>query len=285
MAAPEGLADQLGDIRVGHIVQGNIFHALLGQTAGQDVSCILRVTVNRAAEDRHAPVLRSIGAPLLVLVDKPANILPPDGTMKRTDVRNIQAGRLFQQRLYLGAVFAHDVGIIPPGIIQPVPLKVHLVGIQVAVQRAEGTESVGREQNPIGGIVGCHGLGPVDHGRHDKGERVPSGGQGIPLFHRHSAAGQVQIKELADHGDGLGVAHHLGLGIPAQDLSQGGAVVRLHVVHYHIVQVPSMQTVFQVFQETVPHRFVRCIQQNGLFVQHQIGVIGDSPGNRIHILK
>ena len=86
--------------------------------------------------------------------------------MEGADVLDLvqNAAGLFQQQLDVGAVLAHDVGEIAAGLVEPVPVKVHLVGKELAVQGDEGAEGVGGEEHPVGGVEGDHGLGPVDHG-------------------------------------------------------------------------------------------------------------------------
>ena len=74
------------------------------------------------------------------------------------------AGGLAQQQLDVGAVLAHNVGQIPPGLVNPVPVEVDLVGKQLAVQGDEGAEGVGGEEDAVGGVKGDHSLGPVDMG-------------------------------------------------------------------------------------------------------------------------
>lgn len=285
MAAPEGLADQVGYIGVGHIVQGDVLHALLRQTAGQDLGGIFRMAVDGAAEDGHGPVLRGVGAPQLVFLQEPANVFPPDGAMEGADHLDVQSGGPLQQRLDLGTVLAHNVGIIPAGIIQPVPLKVHLIGKDVAVQGAESTEGISGKQDFVGSVIGHHDLRPVDHGRHQEREGVAAGGERIPLLYHNGAAGDVAVKELADHGNGLGVGHHLNVRPAAQQLAQSGAVVRLHMVHDHVVQGPSRQGKLQILKEPLSHGLIHRVQQHGLLIQHQIGVVADAPGDGKYIFK
>ena len=114
---------------------------------------------------------------------------------------------------------------------------------------------------------------------------MPPGGEGVPFLHRHAAARHIGVKELADHGDGLGAGHHLGLRVGAEHRPQGGAVVRLHVVDDHIVQRPALEGVLQVLIEMRAHGGVRRVQQDGLLVQQQIRVVADAPGNGVHVLK
>ena len=270
---------------MGHVVQGDVLYAPLCQAGGQDLRGVLRVAVDGAAEDGHAPIFGGVGAPALVFLQEPLQILPPDGTVEGTDHLDLHPGGPLQQGLDLGTVLAHDVGVVAAGIVQPVPLKVHLIGKDVAVQGAEGAEGVGGEQHLVGGVIGHHHLRPVDHGGHQEGEGVAAGAEGIPLLHHHSPVGDITVKKLADHGDSLGVGHHLGARPAAQQLAQGGAVVRLHVIHHHIVQGPAGQGKLQVLEEPLPHGLVHRVQQDGLLIQHQIGVIADAPGNGKHILK
>ena len=207
------------------------------------------------------------------------------GPWRGADHLDVQAGGPLQQGLDLGAVLAHDIGVIAAGIVQPVPRKVHLIGKEVAVQGAEGAECVGGEQDLVGGVIGHHHLRPVDHGGHDEGEGMAAGAEGVPLLHHHGAAGDVAVEELADHGHGLGVGDHLGIRPAAQDLAQGGAVVRLHVVDHHIVQGTARQGKLQILQEPLAHSSVHCVQQDGLLIQHQIGVVADAPGDGIDALE
>ena len=78
----------------------------------------------------------------------------------------------------------------------------------------------------------------MDQRGHDKGQLVAAQGQGIPLLHRLEAALHLHGEELLDHGQGLGVADDGGLRVAAQDRSQRGGVIRLHVVDYEIIYFP-----------------------------------------------
>ena len=81
--------------------------------------------------------------------------------MEWADVLDLiqNAAGLFQQELDVGAVLAHDVGEVAAGVVQPVPLEVHLVGEQLAVQRAEGAEGVGGKEDAVGDVEGHHASG------------------------------------------------------------------------------------------------------------------------------
>ena len=204
--------------------------------------------------------------------------------MEGADHPDVQRGGLFQQGLHLGAVLAHDVGIVPPGLVHPVPLEVHLVGEENAVQGAEGAEGVGGKEDLVGAVIADHHLRPVDHGGEGKGEGVPAGAQGVPLFDQQSPAGVDAVK-LPDQIDGLAVAHHGGLRVAQHQISQRGGVVGLHVVDEHIVQRSAVQRMLQIFKELGLDGAVHGIQQDGFLVQQQIGVIGHPAGNGIGGLK
>ena len=114
---------------------------------------------------------------------------------------------------------------------------------------------------------------------------MPPGDEGVPLLHRHAAARDVGVEELADHGDGLGAGHHLGLRMGAEHRSQGGAVVRLHVVDDHVIQGTAPEDVLQVLVKVGAHGGIRRVQQDGFLVLHEVGVVADAPGHGEHVLK
>ena len=114
---------------------------------------------------------------------------------------------------------------------------------------------------------------------------MPPGGEGVPLLHGEAAVRDVGVEKLADHGDGFRAGHHLGLGVGAEHRSQGGAVVRLHVVDNNVVQGPALKGMLQVLVEMRPHGAVRRVQQDGLLVPDQIGVVADAPGDGEHVFK
>ena len=215
----------------------------------------------------HGVLLGGIGAPLLVLVDEPVDVLAPYGAVQRANHRDLQLGGFLQQRLYLGAVLADDVGVVAAGVIQAFRLEVDLVGEDIAVKRAEGAEGIGREKNPVRGVVADHGLGPMHHGRHHKGKGVLPGAQGIHLLDNGDAIVDVEGEVVLDHRLCLGVGVDLHIGIAQHQLAHCGAVFRLHVVDHQIIQ-----------------RFAG-VEQHGLLVQHQIGIVGNAVRDGVDVLK
>ena len=114
---------------------------------------------------------------------------------------------------------------------------------------------------------------------------MPADVQGVALAHQNAAVGDVAGKELVqDQGSRQG-ADHFGVRIANQHLGDGGAVVRLHVVHNEIVQVSPVQHRRQVLKELAGYRAVHRIDQHRLLIQDHVGVVRHAAGNGIHVLK
>ena len=93
------------------------------------------------------------------------------------------------------------------------------------------------------------------------------------------------MEKLADHGGRLRVAHEARLRIAAQRLLERGAVVRLHVVDDQIVEFPAAQRVRQVFKKLARDGGVHGVEQRGLFIQQQVGVVGNAARDGEHVLE
>ena len=64
---------------------------------------------------------------------------------------------------------------------------------------------------------------------------MTSGAKGI-IFLDHNGPGiNIKIIKLFDNRNRFRVAHNLYARIPQHNLPEGGAVVRLHVVHHHVI--------------------------------------------------
>ena len=285
MAGAEGLGHDHRGMRLGHVVHLDVLHARIAQTGRQRVRSVLGIAVDGAVGDHHALVFGGVAAPALIFFDEPADILAPDGAVQRANRLDLQPRGLFEQLLHLRAVFAHDVGVIAARVVQPFGFKVHLVGEEIAAQRAKRAERVRREENVVDRIVGHHGLGPVDHGGHDEGQRVAAGIERVHLLHQHGAAVHVEIEELVDHLERLGVADDLHLGMAAHNLAHCGAVIRLHVIDDQIVERTAVKDVLEVLEELIGYAPVDGIQQHGLFIQQHIGVIGHAARDGEYVFK
>ena len=198
---------------------------------------------------------------------------------------NVQSPGLFQHRLDLCAVLAHNIGVIPPGLVQIVPVEVHLVGEQRAVQGAEGAEGVRRQQQLVRLVIGHQHLRPVDHRRGHKVQGVPPGAEGVPLLHHADAPLVPGAEELGQHILGGGGAHHGGLRVPHQQVPDIGGVVRLHVLHHQVIQGPAIEPVGHVFQKYPAHGGIGGVKQHRFPVGQQIAVEGYAPGHVIDPLE
>ena len=125
----------------------------------------------------------------------------------------------------------------------------------------------------------------MDHGGHDKGEGVLAGGERVPLLDEDGAGINVKVEVLADHDLNLGVADHLDLGIAQDELAKGRGVVRLHVVHDHIVQLAAGQDVLDVLKEHAAYGLVHRVQKHGLFVQNDVRIVGNAARDGKDVLK
>ncbi|CAN4023953.1 Transposon related HTH domain protein, partial [Dysosmobacter welbionis] len=126
VAVLEALGNQVGHMGVGHVVQGHVGDAPFAELGGQRLGGCLGVAVHGGVDNQHALDFRLIAAPFVVLVDEVAQILPPHGTMKGADIPDLvqDAAGLAQQQLDVGAILAHDVGEVPAGLVDPVPVEV-----------------------------------------------------------------------------------------------------------------------------------------------------------------
>ena len=274
MAGPEDLSDQIRYMGPGHIIDRDISRPFLRQRAGKGVHRLLCMAVDRTVEDYHCLLLRLIPAPFVILVDEPAKICPPDGTVKGADHLDVQTGRLLKEPLHLHSVFPHDIGIISSGVRQVLSLEIHLVIENGAVQRAKGSERIGGEEDLLLLIIGHQDFRPVHHRRRHEMEGMASGRKGIPLLHLLGAAGKIQIEELADHLQGLGACHHLDLRILFQKKLDIGRMVRLHVMDHQIINGAALKPCFQILKELFRGGSVHRVHQCYLLIQDEIGVIG-----------
>ena len=235
--------------------------------------------------DEHALFLRGVAAPEQVFLQKIPEVLPPHRAVEGADIGDVQPGGLFQHGLDLGAVFAHDVGVVAAGLVKLLAHKVALVGKEPPVQGAEGAEGVGGEEDLFRLVIGHHHLRPVDHGGHDEAQLMPAHGEAVPLLHLMQPVAEVQGEKLGQHGPDLGVADDLRLRIAQGKGLHRGGVVRLHVGNDQIVQSPSRQRMLQIFKEGGGHRLVHRVKQNRFFVQQQIGIIGNAVGHAVNALE
>ena len=156
---------------------------------------LLCVSVNRGVGNDDAFFLNGVGRPGVVQPEIVAEIFREYGAVQRADGRDVECCRLFQHALHLRAVFADDTDVVASRLVRP--------GL-VHVKRAEFAEAVGREKHLVGGVIGHDDLGPVHHGRGDKGKCVLAERECVALADHNAAVGIVGAEELLHHGKRLG---------------------------------------------------------------------------------
>ena len=285
MAGPEAFGEDIAWMRDGHVVHLHIAHAEVGQLRGQHIRRVFRAAVDGGVGDDDRVVLRGIGRPVDIFVEEPRDIFAPDRAVQRADHLDLKSRGLFQQRLHLRAVFADDVGIVPAGVGEPFRAEIHLIRIQIAVQRAEGAEGIGRVERFRGRVIGHHDLRPVHHRGHDEGKGVSAGRERVHLLDELHAAVQIEREEVLHHRARLGVADDGYFRVTQDKLADGRGVVRLHMLHDEVVELPAREHMVDVFKEQAADRLIHSVDQDGLLVQQQIGVVAHAVRERVGVFK
>ena len=269
----------------GGVVQADL-HAALAELGRQDVGDVLRVPVDGGVRDHDALFLRRVAGPLLILFDIGSEVLAPDETVQGADILDWKRGRLFQDILDLGTVFADDIGVIAAGFAEPVVHEVDFIGEDPAVEGAEGAEGVGGEEDAVGGVEGHHDLRPVDHRREDEVERVTAGAELVPFADGLNPGTEVDAaEELGDQLLDLIVADDLCLGVAGDKEFKRCRMVGFHVAYDKIVKLSAVETVGDIVKKGLIYGFVYRVEKNGLFVKQQIGVVGHPVGNSVYSFK
>ena len=268
MAGAEAFGYELAGVGAAGVVGLDVADAAPGEEGAEAECGGLGVAIDAAIDDDDGLVFGLVAAPKVVLGDKPFDILAPDGAVERAYHLDVQRGGFLEEGLHLHTVFADDVDEVASGVVEPFAGEVELIGIEVAAERAEGAEGVGGEEDVVGGVVGDHHLGPVDHGGHGEGEGVATQREGVALFDddmlicRH-----VGTEELLHHLRGLGGAHHRGFGVAQQQVGQRGGMVGLHVVDNHIVQLTARKGGGHILEELLASRGIDRVEQRSLLIQ------------------
>ena len=168
---------------------------------------------------------------------------------------------------------------------EPFRAEIHLIRIQIAVQRAEGAEGIGRVERFRGRVIGHHDLRPVHHRGHDEGKGVSAGRERVHLLDELHAAVQIEREEVLHHRARLGVADDGYFRVTQDKLADGRGVVRLHMLHDEVVELPAREHMVDVFKEQAADRLIHSVDQDGLLVQQQIGVVAHAVRERVGVFK
>ena len=284
VAGAPAFADQVADVGVAGVVGLDVFHATFGQQGAHAQGCGFGVAVDAAVDDHHALVFGFVAAPHVVLANKPSKVFTPHRSVQRADRLDVECGGLLEHRLYRLAIFAHDIGEIAAGIVEPFAIEVHLVGKDIAAQGPEGAEGVGGEERLGGAVVGHHHLGPVYHGRHCEDQRMCASAEGVALFDELDV-GRFGAEELFHHLGGFGGGDHSGVRVAQQEVHERCRMVGFHVMHHHIVEPATVEGGDHVLEKLRCHAGVGGVEENGFRVQQQVAVVGHTAGDGIGIFE
>ena len=95
----------------------------------------------------------------------------------------------------------------------------------------------------------------------------------------------VKAIELAHDLEALCARDELELGKALDKVGDDGAVVRLHVVDHHVVEVPARKHLLEVLHEPVANGRVDAVNEAGLVIQNNVVVVGHTLGHRIAVFK
>ena len=281
LSAAEGFGDGIGHIGAGQVHLHDLC-ALCTQLFCHEVGCCTGVAVDGST--CHKDLFRLLGlvaGPDVVVVQVLAQISGQHRAVQRANGLDVQSRGLFQQRLHLRAVFPHDVQVVAAGFAGPVGLFVKLC------HSAKAAKAISGEQHLLAALIADHDLRPVHHGGKHKGQGVGAKAQALAVLHHHAAllCHSISAKELIHIQEGLGVAHHLHLRIECRQLCDICAVVRLHVGDHQIIRLTACQSFGQVFQPRLGSAGIHRVQNGGLLVQNDIGIIAHAGGHRILALE
>ena len=126
----------------------------------------------------------------------------------------------------------------------------------------------------------------MHHGSQDEAEVVVTGRERIVLLDLHDLTLQVELsEELLNHRVGLCAAHNRSLRVTEQHFGKRSAVIRLHVIHYDVVERTAVQHSLDVFEEYPADCVIYGIEQDGLLVHNQVRIVGNAERNRVAVLK
>ena len=172
------------------VIQDNFRASVCFKLLGEQFNRFFRVTVHRGVRDHNAFTLDSVGRPCVIKVQIISEIFGKNRTVQRADRLNIQSRCLFQQCLYLRAVFADDTEIIPSRFASPVFL---------CIQCTEFSEAVCREQYFIRAVISDDDLRPVHHRCGHKRQCVLAERKCISFTDNDPAVRKIRSEEVFHH--------------------------------------------------------------------------------------
>ena len=91
--------------------------------------------------------------------------------------------------------------------------------------------------------------------------------------------------EATEHIEGLLVPHDLHIGVALTQETDRAAVVRLHVVDDQIIHGTPLQDEVELVEEDIRVADVDRIDEGGLLVYDEVGIVGHARGDRPDVLE
>lgn len=107
----------------------------------------------------------------------------------------------------------------------------------------------------------------------------------ISFLDFHCTAGQIQIKELRQHGKYFCIAHQFHLRIFLRNLLDIACMIRLHMIDNQIIRLSVSYCFFHFGKPFIGYSRICRIHDGDLFIHNHIGIVGYSIWNMILALK
>ncbi len=277
----EDVAQDNRRIRYREVVDNDLLHPLLDKAAGDAFGRLFRIAVHRGV-GHDDPLFSLVAAHAVVEVDHLGDAALPNGSVRRADRRNGQRADLLQGLLHRGAVLADDAGVVATHLV-PVAVGVDLRIGNAAVECAERTEGVAREERLLLGAPRDHRLGPVYHRHQLEGERLAAQIERVTLLDLERAVADAVV--AGNHLQGLGIADDRYVGIELPQGRDRRRVVGFHVVDDEVVDPAVADLLADVLEQPAAEGLLDRVDQCDLFADDQIGVVGNTLGKRPEALE
>ena len=272
----ERTRNRLRHIAACEVEDGNVGASAFFQLLGKFFNRRTGMSVNRGIGDHNSLFFDTVRRPGIVKRDIVTEIFCQNGTVQRADHFDIKRCRLFEQRLYLRAVFADDADKIAAGFIVP---------ILVCIVCAELAESVGGEKHLVVAVVRYDNLRPMHHGRADEMEGMTSERELIALGNDDLIFLVILAEKLLHHGKGLCRGNDVGIRINVHKCGDICRMVGLHMLDYKVIGLAIAKLTLNVVQPLVGESGIYGIENGDLVVHYHIRIVAHTVGYAILPLK
>ena len=114
---------------------------------------------------------------------------------------------------------------------------------------------------------------------------MSAGRERVHLLDELHAAVQIEREEVLHHRARLGVADDSHLRVAQDKFTDGRGMVGFHVLYDEVIQLPAREHMVDVFKEQAADRLIHSVDQDGLLVQQQIGVVAHAVRERVGVFK